>query len=105
LSLPDEIASKLKEKSCSRELKAGIRPTDIQISQSLEEKEKIPAQIYVIEPLGKHSIVTAKVNNTLFKIKVAGSLKIPEGENIWLKFNTHKLHFFDKKTGLNVMRG
>jgi len=98
LRLPKELGEVVKTKvSEGAELDLGIRPEDIIISTS-EDKEAIPATVYVVEPLGSKTIINIKLNNDIIKAKVPGELLLETGSKIWIRFNLDKIHLFDKKT-------
>jgi len=102
LALPVELGKALEQKIPHGEVRAGIRPTHINIGKSPTDRNSIPAEIYVFEPLGRYAIVTARVNGLLLKVKTRGQLKITEGESVWLDFDLNRLYFFDTKIRTSI---
>jgi multiple sugar transport system ATP-binding protein len=100
LMLSKELTKKLVNALLSEEIRAGIRPMDISITSEKRDEYSVPVKIHIIEPLGRFAIVTAGVNQMLFKIKVRGYLNIKEDQLVWLNFDENKLHFFDCNNSL-----
>lgn len=102
LALPMELGRALGQKIPNGEVRAGIRPTHINIEKSRRDRNSIPAEIYVFEPFGRYAIVTAKVNGLLLKVKTRGQVRVTEGESVWLDFDLNRLHFFDTKIRTSI---
>jgi ABC-type sugar transport system ATPase subunit len=99
-SIPSHIAEKVLQAVKEKKAIVGIRPTDMQVS-----REKIPAsqevEVYVSEPLGSKEILTLKKGN--FSLQAKTKLLQPKvGEHVWVKFDSNRLHFFDKETGKRI---
>jgi len=97
IKLPKDIGRILIGKAKSSEVIIGIRPEHIEITMK-EEPNTIPAEVYVIEPLGSETIVNAKVGDNLLKIKTLKEVKFEIGQKIWLKPYIEHIHVFDAKT-------
>ncbi|MEM3485799.1 MAG: ABC transporter ATP-binding protein [Candidatus Methanomethyliaceae archaeon] len=77
-----------------REVIIGVRPENIVIGQG-----EIEGTIYVVEPLGRETLVTLKVGNTMVRVLAPpGFLGVP-GERVILCIDASKIHIFDKTTG------
>ena len=103
LMLPQEVKRKLQEKTLPDEIKAGIRPTNLHVTKSKKDKNSVSAEIYVLEPLGRYTIATARVDSMLLRIKVRGHFEAAEGESVWLNFDGDKFHFFERKSGSAIV--
>jgi len=98
LTLPKELGEYLRDRvGDNAELELGIRPEHITISTT-EEPNTIPAEVYVLEPLGTETIVNAKVGEVIVKIKAGSEAYYEPKTKIWLKFDINKIHLFDVKT-------
>lgn len=97
LTLPKKLGDLIIKNATSNEVLLGIRPEDISLAQA-NEQNTIKAEVYVIEPLGSETIVNAKVNDVIIKIKVPKEIHVESGSNVWLKINLDKIHVFDPKT-------
>ncbi len=80
-----------------RELVAGIRPEDIHIGG-----EGIEVDIYVIEPLGKESLLTLKKGDHIFRALTLEKEDYKMGDKVKVSFHPDKLHIFYKDTGERV---
>jgi multiple sugar transport system ATP-binding protein len=104
LELWPEVADIIKKKATSSEVILGLRPEDLSISREVEKPETaIPAEIYVIEPLGTEVIVDAKVGENIIKLREAPTFRGTMGEKVWVKFNKDRMHLFDKKTEVTII--
>ncbi len=100
--LPDEIASIILSKTRSSELILGVRPEDIIVSKE-PLKNAFTAEVYVVEPLGSHTIVNIKIGERIIKAEVLGEFIAQPGEKIYVKFNINKIHVFDKSTDETII--
>jgi len=93
-----ELREVLPEKIIGKSVIIGIRPEDIE--SSFERKEGyVKGKIYVVEPLGSDTIIDAEIGENIIKIRVVGSVYVPEGNPIWIKMPLDKIHVFDKASG------
>jgi len=102
LMLSNELTKRLERTTLPEEMRAGIRPTNISMTSEKRDKKDVSAKICVSEPLGRYTIVTVRVDQMFFKIKVRGYLSVKEGQSVWLNFDENKFHFFDKNTGYAI---
>ncbi len=102
ITLPDEIANIILSKTRSSELILGVRPEDIIVSKE-PLKDAFTAEVYVVEPLGSHTIVNIKVGERIIKAEVLGEFIAQPGEKIYVKFNINKIHVFDKSTDETII--
>jgi multiple sugar transport system ATP-binding protein len=77
----------------------GIRPEEISILDAGAHTDGIRAEVYVAEPLGSETIISAIVGDTIAKVRVPPTLKVSPGKTVWLSFDLGRIHIFDKKTG------
>jgi multiple sugar transport system ATP-binding protein len=92
------------EERSGNELILGVRPEDIVLSRE-KSVDAIEAEVYVIEPLGSEINVIVKLPtykafkfglHDVANVKTASGTDIKIGDKIWLKFNKHKIHIFNK---------
>jgi multiple sugar transport system ATP-binding protein len=81
-----------------RKLVLGIRPEWIKIEPKKRENA-VPAEVYVIEPLGPSKIIDLKVGNDIVKVRTGADFDARVGDKLWLSLTERKVHFFDKGTG------
>lgn len=83
----------------SSELILGIRPRDVIIQKEAATKDAITGEVLAIEPQGVESVVAIKIGEIVIKAIVSGDLIIKDLQKICFKFDLHKIHIFDKKSG------
>ncbi len=78
----------------------GVRPSDLTLGSA--EKDGVPAEVYVVEPLGTGVVVTVRLGDVLWKVKTRGEVRLRIGEPIRLGISVEKLHLFNPFTGLAI---
>ncbi|WP_137288434.1 ABC transporter ATP-binding protein [Natronorubrum halophilum] len=123
LEIGPEQAARI-ENATTDELKLGIRPEDISVSQTSSE-EHIAAYVDIIEPLGGHDLLYFELEETdnfvSTDASTLGDDTAPEAEvnerkafiepesisedahEVFLNLNLEQAHVFDAETGLNVV--
>lgn len=76
----------------------GIRPEDVELSNE-DDPNGIPAEIYVIEPLGDRTIVDMRLGSEIVKVKFAPDFAAASGDSLGMRFDTERFHVFDKSSG------
>jgi ABC-type sugar transport system ATPase subunit len=99
IELAKEIGSKAENNSTSSEILLGIRPEHITINK----KEGIETEVYVVEPLGRDILVSVKLEKSMIKVLAPPSFKANIGERVRLNFNLDKIMLFDKKTEKSLL--
>jgi ABC-type sugar transport system ATPase subunit len=78
----------------------GIRPNHIQISLDKPVNPiHIPAAVFVQEFLGEDSIISVKIDDTMFMILSTPEKKYSMDENVFLSWNQEHIHLFLNETG------
>ena len=81
----------------------GIRPEDITIAPG--DAEGIPAEAYVVEPLGRDDLVDAQIGDAHIHVLADPALGIKMGDRLKLQFNTAKVQFFDPQSERSLLWG
>ncbi len=85
----------------NEEVLVGIRAENI-----VAEEEPAPgalvARTEVVEPLGSHTLVTAKVGDQRLKVLARADAQIKPGDTLWLQPELDKLRWFDQETGKEI---
>jgi multiple sugar transport system ATP-binding protein len=102
LSIPDNIASLIKEKLMHTEVVLGIRPEDIN-AVPYNEGLSICGAVYVTEYLATHQWVTIAINNIYIKAYAPAEAKINIGDKMCIAFDANKMYLFDKKSQKSLM--
>ena len=79
-----------------REIILGIRPENIEIIETKQGEEDIPAELFISEPLGAKTIVDFKVGHETVRILAPASEPFEANGKRWLRITKDKLHIFDK---------
>jgi multiple sugar transport system ATP-binding protein len=109
-AIPAAIGAALKEKSTQEGADAGIqvsiRPEDIEISLGRTSEEANEGRVLLDEPLTLYRLVTVKLgdgapdgSSTNIKVLASKELKLASGQQVWLRFKTDRVHFFDQESG------
>ena len=100
LSRAHEFRNKiLKSSSHPDQLFMGVRPEDIQIFLGKSGLDSVSAELYAMEPLGAETIVDIRIGSTIIKAIIPPNFRANLNQRIWLRFNTGKIHIFDKENG------
>lgn len=99
IELAKKMGSKAENNSTSSEIMLGIRPEHITINK----KEGIETEVYVVEPLGRDILVSVKLGKSMIKVFASPSFKANIGDRVRLNFNLDKMMLFDKKTEKSLL--
>ena len=80
-----------------REIVLGVRPGDI-----VADAQGVPAEVYVSELLGETTIVNLRIGGDLAKMRVNGRSRLREGEQVSVRFDPDRLHFFERESGRRI---
>jgi len=69
----------------------------------INEKEGIDTEIYVVEPLGRDILVSAKLGDSMIKVLTSPPFKANMGDRVRLSFKLDKIMLFDKKTEKSLL--
>ncbi|NIR17007.1 MAG: ABC transporter ATP-binding protein [Desulfobacterales bacterium] len=98
--LPQDLWDKIKAAATSEELILGVRPQDVKVhKEGKKERGLIESRLYTTEPLGDMLILDLKVGDYLLKAVVSPDFEVGRRERFWIRFPTHRIYLFDKKTG------
>jgi multiple sugar transport system ATP-binding protein len=111
-AIPPAIGAALNEKSASGRKEAdvgiqvSIRPEDIELAVSRTSEEANEGRVVLDEPLTLYRLVTVSLGDsaseggsTNVKVLAPKELKLATGQQVWLRFNPIRIHFFDRETG------
>lgn len=78
----------------------GVRASDLTLGPG--DGDGIPAEVYVVEPLGTGVVATVRLGDVLWKVKTRGEVRLRLGEPIRLGVRLDKIHLFDPLTELAI---
>ena len=96
-----EVPEIRKPRVKKRDVKFGIRPYDVKIT----EDGKIPAKVAFVEFFGKELLILCKVGDKEIQVLVPAELDIKEGDSLFIEFKESGFHFFDPDTGVSLLKG
>ena len=96
--LSDSIAQKVCRTATFSKAVLGIRPEDITIGQG-----EIPGEVYVVEPLGRDTLVTLRIGKAEVKVLGPPRFRATIGEQVRLAFSEERIQLFDKVTGQSLL--
>ena len=100
--LSKENIAVIRKVASTSELVLGVRPEDMTVTKH-SVPDGIKAKIYVTEPIGDSVIVDARIGETLVKAKAPPSFEAKFDDDVYLTFDTQRMHVFEKKTGNLVL--
>lgn len=83
-----------------KKIEMGIRPEHVKLNTSPIDNESIPAEVYVLEPMGRDVIYNIKVGKDVIKVITEEKMSLNLGDKVYL--NMGKYHLFDKETQCNL---
>lgn len=83
------------ESYVGKTISAGIRPNDVSI---VDKEYTINGEVELKELMGAESYIYVNSNDVRFTVRIVGSYNCEIGQGISIKFDTEKIHLFDKET-------
>lgn len=94
-SLPKGLKDVIVKKAKTSRIILGIRPEDIKITK--KKPNSIKARVDVIESVGRNFFIYLDADGIPFTKIADPSEKLNVGDEVWLEFDTNRLHFFDRE--------
>jgi len=80
----------------------GVRPEHIRVY--LKEKPgTMPAEVYVVEPLGGETILNLMLGTQLIKVRYPGEINVSPKQKVYLEFIKEHVHIFESKSKLRAL--
>jgi multiple sugar transport system ATP-binding protein len=98
-SLPVDArwASLIRERATGNTFTFGIRSEDIALYTE-PGSDRIPSEVYVMEPLGDVNLFDLKVGEHIIKAKTLPNFRLRIGDKVWMQPDRDKMHLFDAQT-------
>ncbi len=97
LDVRPEWAQAIRQKATGNTFTFGIRSEDIALYTE-PGPDRIPSEVYVMEPLGDVNLFDLKVGEHIIKAKTLPNFRLRIGDSVWMKLDPDKLHLFDMQT-------
>jgi len=101
-SIPIDGASAnvIKEKvGDNADILVGIRPEDVDVSTSRRSEADLEIVVESIEPLGSSVVISALVDEKIFRLVEPPERVVAPGQHLWLSWDANKMHFFERQGG------
>jgi len=90
ISVPDTAAG---------HLRLGVRPEDLEVLPSGRGESGLAGEVVVVEPLGPHLQLTARVDGQTVRVTAPADLDVRPGSRVTLRPNPARLRWFDPDSG------
>jgi len=105
IDLLPQMDGKVQSGHMPQEIVLGIRPFYVGISLARDELHAIPAEVFVVEPLGDMAIITVTVADVRMQVVTAPDFQVDERETVWLSFDPARTLLFDAASGEVLANG
>jgi ABC-type sugar transport system ATPase subunit len=99
LEMPARIQALAQRGQVPQYVTMGIRPFYIDIGLEQSGRHAIPAEVFVVEPLGDVTVVSVNVLEARLQIAAAPEFRAQPRQTLWLAFDPAYTLLFDAKTG------
>jgi multiple sugar transport system ATP-binding protein len=97
LPVDAQWASAIRERATGNTFTFGIRSEDIAL-YTQPGADRIPSEVYVMEPLGDVNLFDLKLGQHIIKAKTLPNFRLRIGDGVWLQPDRAKMHLFDALT-------
>ena len=104
LELPARVGELGRKGRLPEQLTLGIRPFYLSVAFERKDGYNLPAQVFVVEPLGDMGIVSVDLDQTRFQVVVAPGFHAQPKQTVWLALDQDHMLLFDTKTGRALAR-
>ncbi len=105
LPLSPPPSPEVAQRAAGQPLVLGVRPEDVAVSTDPVVSPSnqalsgwLPAEVYVVEPLGSENIVDLKVGEQIIRAKTPPTFKPPMGAPVRFSIDQARMHLFDRQT-------
>jgi ABC-type sugar transport system ATPase subunit len=99
LEVPSQIQTLAQRGELPRLVTLGIRPFYIDIRFEKSARHSIPAEVFVVEPLGDMTVVSVNVLETRLQVATAPDFRAQPKQTLWLAFDPAHTLLFNAETG------
>lgn len=97
LGLAPPLSAEMTQQGAGRALVLGARPEDVAVSTDAPGGW-LPAEVYVVEPLGSENIIDLKVGEQIIRAKTPPTFKPAMGATVHFAIDQARMHLFDRET-------
>jgi ABC-type sugar transport system ATPase subunit len=99
LELPPSAEGLAQRGALPRRVTVAIRPFYVGITFEQTARHNIPAEVFVVEPMGDMTVVSVKVHETRLQVVTAPEFRARAKQAVWLAFDADYTLLFDTTTG------
>ncbi len=105
IPLPAQFQSLAQRDAIPRKVLLAVRPFYVGISMEASGHFNIPAEVFVVEPMGDMTVVIASVDGARLQIVTTPDFTAKPRQNVWLSLDPDHILLFDVKTELALANG
>jgi multiple sugar transport system ATP-binding protein len=102
IPLPDKYRELAKTGLLPKKVVLGIRPFYVDIHAKKDAHHPVPAEIFVVEPMGDTKVISAKLNDIRFQVVTDPDFQASPKEKVWLGFDQEHILLFDVQSELSL---
>lgn len=102
IPLPEQYRELVRSGTFPGKVVLGIRPFYVDIQKEKDAHHVVPAEIFVVEPMGDETVVSAKLNDIRFQIATSPDFRGSPKDNIWLGFKPEHILLFDIQSEMSL---
>ena len=99
IEMPPHSEALVQRAAIPQRVTLGIRPFYIDIRLERSARHTIPADVFVVEPLGDMTVVSVNVIETRLQIVTTPEFRAQPKQTLWLAFDPARTLLFDAETG------
>jgi multiple sugar transport system ATP-binding protein len=105
IPLPLQAKHLAQQNTLPKQVLLGIRPFYVGIHSERSDVYNIPANVFIVEPMGDMAVVIAKVYDTRLQVVTTPDFRAQPNQPIWLSFDQEHTHLFDMQTEMALVNG
>lgn len=94
VAVHDEASRYFRQNALPRQMRIGVRASDITVATAEDITHTVPGEVYVVESLGHRDILTTKVGEHLVKVVAAPGMNLTVRDTVWLDISPQTCHLF-----------
>jgi multiple sugar transport system ATP-binding protein len=105
IPLPPQAKHLAQQNTLPKQVLLGIRPFYVGIHSEQTDVYNIPANIFIVEPMGDMAVVNTKVYDIRLQVVTTPDFRAQPNQPIWLSFDPEHTHLFDMQTEMALVNG
>ncbi len=105
IPLPAQARSLAQQNALPKQILLGIRPFYVGISLVQTDVCRVPARVFIVEPMGDMSVVIVNVDDARLQVVTTPDFRARPNDPVWLSFDPEHSHLFDKQTETALANG